>query len=93
MGMMNGFNLNPYMDLINLQSKDASQYTLAGSKISTWNDGISAWTQATDANRPTVTSSVPIFDGTDQLVRASEISATTFSLYVVFKDIGSLGTH
>jgi len=90
MGMMNGFNLNPYMDLINLQSKDASQYTLAGSKISSWNDGVSAWSQGTDANRPTLTSGTPIFDGTDQLVRASEISATTFSLYVVFKDIGSL---
>lgn len=91
MGMMAGLNLSQFMDLINLQSKDSSQFTLVGSKISSWNDGISAWVQATDANRPTLTSGVPLFDGNDQLVRSAEISATVFSLYFIFKDTGAVG--
>ena len=90
MGMMGGFNLSQYMDLANLQSKDSSQFTLVGSKISSWNDGISAWVQATDANRPTLTG-FPLFDGNDQLVRSAEISATVFSLYFIFKDTGAIG--
>lgn len=89
-----GFDINPYMDLINLHSNDASKFTLFGSKIGTWAETLPAagsWTQGTDANRPTLTSGVPIFDGvSDQLVRGSEISATTFSLYIVFKDTGAL---
>ena len=90
--MMAGLNLSQYMDLANLQSKDTSQFTLVSTKISSWDDAISAWTQGTDANRPTLTSGVPIFDGSnDQLIRASEISATIFSLYLVFKDTGSIG--
>lgn len=88
--MMAGLNLSQFMDLINLQSKDSGQFTLVGSKISSWNDGISAWVQATDANRPTLTG-FPLFDGNDQLVRSAEISATTFSLYLVFKDTGAVG--
>lgn len=85
-------DLAQYMDKINLQSKDTNQFTLAaGNKISSWNDGIAAWTQGTDANRPTLTSGVPLFDGSnDVLIRASEISATTFSLYMVFKDTGAI---
>lgn len=88
--MMAGLNLSQFMDLINLQSKDSSQFTLVGSKISSWNDGISAWVQATDANRPTLTG-FPLFDGNDQLVRSAEISATVFSLYFIFKDTGAIG--
>lgn len=92
MGMQNGIKLNQYMDLVNIHSKDTSQFTLNSDKISSWNDGISAWVQGTDANRPTLTSGVPIFDGSnDQLIRNSEISATTFSLYLVFKDTGAVG--
>jgi len=92
MGVMNGFNLAQYMDIANLHSVDTSQFTLVSTKISSWDDAISAWTQGTDANRPTLTSGVPIFDGSnDQLIRASEISATTFSLYLVFKDTGAVG--
>ncbi|NHM08013.1 hypothetical protein G4D82_12330 [Flavobacterium sp. CYK-4] len=91
MGMMNSFDLASYMDLVNLHSKDASQFTLVSSKISSWNDAISAWVQATDTARPTLTSGVPIFDGNDQLVRSAEISATSFSLYLVFKDTGAVG--
>ena len=91
MGVMNGFNLAQYMDIANLHSVDTSQFTLVSTKISAWNDGISSWVQGTDANRPTLTSGVPIFDGSnDQLIRASEISATTFSLYLVFKDTGAI---
>lgn len=92
MGMMAGINLSQYMDLVNIHSKNTSQFTLAGSNVSSWNDGISAWTQGTDANRPTLTSGVPIFDGAnDQLIRSAEISTTNFSLYLVFKDTGAVG--
>jgi len=89
--MMAGLNLSQYMDIANLHSVDTSQFTLVGSKISSWNDGISAWVQATDANRPTLTSGVPLFDGNDQLVRSAEVSATVFSLYFIFKDTGTIG--
>ena len=89
--LKNQFDLAQYMDIANLHSVDTSQFTLVGSKISSWNDGISAWVQATDANRPTLTSGVPLFDGNDQLVRSAEISATVFSLYFIFKDTGTIG--
>jgi len=92
MSMMKGVNLSQYMDLANLHSKDASQFTLVSSKISSWNDGISAWTQGTDANRPTLTGGIPIFDGSnDQVVRSAEISTTVFSMYLVLKDTGAIG--
>jgi len=80
------------MDIANLHSVDTSQFTLSGSQISSWNDAISAWVQGTDANRPTLTSGVPIFDGSnDQLIRSAEISRTEFSMYMVFKDTGAVG--
>ena len=90
-------NVNPFivMDLINLHSNDASKFTLVGgTKISTWTETINTttWNQTTDANRPLLTSSIPTFDGSnDQLIRASDVSATTFSLYIVFRNTGSLG--
>jgi len=80
------------MDIANLHSVDTSQFTLSGSQISSWNDGISAWTQGTAANRPLLTSGVPIFDGSnDQLIRAAEISRTDYSMYMIFKDTGAIG--
>lgn len=91
MGVMNGFNLAQYMDIANLHSVDTSQFTLSGAQISSWNDGISAWTQGTAANRPLLTSGVPIFDGSnDQLIRAAEISRTDYSMYMIFKDTGAI---
>lgn len=87
----NDFNLSSVMDFANLHSKDSSQFTLVGSKISSWNDGISAWVQGTDANRPTL-STFPNFDGAnDQIIRSSEISTTNFSMYLIFKDTGAVG--
>lgn len=92
MGMMQGINLSQYMDLANLQSVDTSQFTLVSTKISSWNDGLSAWVQGTDANRPTLTSGTPIFDGSnDQLIRSAQISTTNFSMYLVFRDTGAIG--
>jgi len=86
------FSLAQYMDIANLHSVDSSQFTLVSTKISSWNDAISAWVQGTDANRPTLTSGVPIFDGSnDQLIRSAEISRTEFSMYMVFKDTGAVG--
>lgn len=90
--LKNQFSLAQYMDIANLHSVDTSQFTLSGSQISSWNDGISAWTQGTAGNRPLLTSGVPIFDGSnDQLIRAAEISRTEFSMYMVFKDTGAVG--
>ena len=87
--MMAGLNLSQYMDLANLHSKDTSQFTLVSTKISAWDDAISSWVQGTDANRPTLTSGVPIFDGaSDQLIRSAEISTTVFSMYLDLKDNG-----
>jgi lysophospholipase L1-like esterase len=86
------FNIDPYMDLINLQSDSSSYFTLSGSNITEWAEiSGTKWTQSTSANRPLLTDGIPIFDGSnDQLLRASEISATTFSLYIVFKDTGAI---
>lgn len=81
------FNPDQYMDLINLKSINQNQFTLTGSSIDSWNDGISAWTN-TGTARPTLTGGIPLFDGGDQLVRASEISATSYSLYIVFRNTG-----
>lgn len=90
--LKNQFSLAQYMDIANLHSVDSSQFTLSGSQISSWNDGISAWTQGTAGNRPLLTSGVPIFDGSnDQLIRTAEISRTDFSMYMVFKDTGAVG--
>ena len=89
--LKNQFSLSQYMDIANLHSVDTSQFTLLGSQISSWNDGISAWTQGTAANRPLLTSGVPIFDGSnDQLIRAAEISRTDYSMYMIFKDTGAI---
>ena len=89
--LKNQFDLAQYMDIANLHSVDTSQFTLLGSQISSWNDGISAWTQGTAANRPLLTSGVPIFDGSnDQLIRAAEISRTDYSMYMIFKDTGAI---
>lgn len=82
------FNPDPYMDLINLKSINQSQFTLTGSSINSWDDGISAWTQGTPSAKPTLTGGIPLFDGGDQLVRAAEISATSYSLYYVFRNTG-----
>lgn len=87
------FDLNQYMDLINLESADLSYFTVAGSSISNWAEvGGTNWAQGTSLNRPTLTGGIPIFDGSnDQLIRASELNlGTQFSLYVVFKDTGAL---
>jgi len=90
--LKNQFDLAQYMDIANLHSVDTSQFTLSGSQISSWNDGISAWTQGTASNRPLLTSGVPIFDGSnDQLIRTAEISRTDYSMYMIFKDTGAIG--
>lgn len=89
--LKNQFTLAQYMDIANLHSVDASQFTLSGAQISSWNDGISAWTQGTAANRPLLTSGIPIFDGSnDQLIRTAEISRTEYSMYMIFKDTGAI---
>jgi lysophospholipase L1-like esterase len=88
-----GVDINQYMDLINLQSDNAASFTIIPTaKIGSWAEvGGTLWSQATDANRPLLTSSIPTFDGSnDQLIRASEVSATTFSLYSVFRDTGAI---
>lgn len=85
-----GFNLAQYMDLINLQSVNQSQFTLTGSSIDSWNDGISAWTQGTGTAKPTLTGGVPLFDGGDKLVRSATNNPTVYSLYILFKNTGAL---
>jgi len=83
------FNLSQYMDLVNLQSVTTSQFTLTGSSIDSWNDGISAWNGVTTA-RPTLTAGIPLFDGGDKLTRAATLNPTVYSLYVIFKNTGVL---
>jgi lysophospholipase L1-like esterase len=86
------FDPAPYLDLVNLQSINPARFTLSGSQISSWaEEGGTLWSQGTAANRPLLTGGIPIFDGSnDQLIRASEVSATTYSLYVVFRDLGAI---
>lgn len=79
------------MDLINLQSYDSSKFTLSGSKITAWTEqnGTTQWTQSTDSLRPTLTSGVPTFGGNGiTLLRATDVSATVFSLYFVVRNVG-----
>ena len=85
------FNLSQHMDLINIHSVNSSQFSLTGSSIDSWNDGISSWTSSGTA-RPTLTGGIPIFDGGDNLYRSASVTATTFSLYIIFKNTGALQT-
>jgi lysophospholipase L1-like esterase len=76
-------------DLINLQSYDAAKFTLSGSQITAWTeqDGITQWTQSVAADRPLLTGGVPTFAGSgDALVRATDVSATSFSLFCVVRN-------
>lgn len=80
-------------DLVNLQSYDASKFTLVGSKISVWADQDntkSTWVQTLDARRPTLTSGVPIFPGSGSFMQrnSGELSLTTFSAYIVLQNAG-----
>jgi lysophospholipase L1-like esterase len=79
--------------LVNLQSYDASKFTLSGSKITTWADqdgAKSTWVQPTDARRPTLTSGQPIFPSgfTFMQRNSGELSLTTFSAYIVVRNQG-----
>lgn len=80
-------------DLVNLQSYDASKFTLVGSKISVWadqNPANSAWSQGNDTRRPTLTGGVPIFPGSGSFMQrnSGELSLTTFSAYIVLRNAG-----
>lgn len=85
------FDINPLMDLINLQSDDLSKFTITSGKISAWTEenGITQWTQATDSRRPTLVSGVPTFSGANtSLLRASDVSAVNYSLYFIVRNSG-----
>lgn len=84
-----GFSLSQYMDLVNLHSVNQSQFTLTGSSIDSWNDGISAWAGIT-TGRPTLTGGIPLFDGGDKLTRSATNNPTVYSLYILFKNTGGL---
>ncbi len=80
------------MDLINLQSDNKNRINSAGGVIPHWTEvnGV-GWSQITSANRPAYTSGVPTFDGSnDTLIRQSEVKATNYSLYYVFKNTSAL---
>lgn len=84
------FNLNSLMDLINLQSNDVGKFTIIPTnKVSVWTEqnGSTTWTQGSDANRPLLDATTGVtFDATnDTLLRASDITATDYSLYVVVR--------
>lgn len=85
------FDINPLMDLINLQSDDLSKFTITSGKISAWTEenGTTQWTQATNSRRPTLVSGVPTFSGANtSLLRTSDVSAVNYSLYFVVKNSG-----
>lgn len=84
------FNLNSYMDLINLQSDPTSFFTLTGSRIISWAEvGGTLWTQSVNAARPTLISNIPNFDGSDDtLLRESNIITNNISEYLVIKNTG-----
>ena len=84
-------DLMNFMDLINLQSDDASKFTIVPTnKVSVWKEeNNTEWTQSTDANRPLLVDGV-VFDGVnDTVIRNSDLSANDYSFYCVFKFIGS----
>lgn len=81
------------MDLVNLQSYDASKFTLVGSKISVWADQDntkSTWVQPTDSRRATLTAGVPVFPGGatgSSLNRNSGVlSVVDFTAYIVYQN-------
>lgn len=96
-GVISDSVFNSRMDQLNLQSYDASFFTLASGAVSQWNDlsgsGRHA-TQGTAANRPLYNSGVITFDGSnDRLDLATEIDLTQFTLYLVCKKTSSLATQ
>jgi lysophospholipase L1-like esterase len=79
--------------LVNLQSYNASKFTLVGSKISAWADqdaAKSSWSQGLDARRPTLTAGQPIFPGAGSFMQrnSGELALTTFSAYIVVRNQG-----
>ena len=77
-------------DLINLQSYDASKFTLSGSNITAWTEqnGSTQWTRSASPY-PTLNSGVPTFAGSGTaLERSADVSATTYSLYAVTRLTG-----
>lgn len=86
----NGSQFDPdsYFDLLNFQAFHSSQFTLSGSKITTWNDGLgNILTQGTDAARPTLTAGIPLFDGGDTMAMSSDKNlGSVYSLYIIFRN-------
>lgn len=84
-----GFNLDSYMDVLNLQSATSNDMTIgAGNRISSWRDTPgNDFLQGTDSSRPTLTSGVPLFDGGDTMAMASDLNiGSVYSLYFVFRN-------
>ncbi len=83
------FNINDYMDVLNLQSDNPSNYTVVSGGVSQWNDlsgNNNHAVQVTGSARPTNSSGVFTFDSGDSLVLTNEIQRSVFSLYFVIKN-------
>lgn len=88
------FNPDPYFDLLNLQSNSDGNFINVSGAVSQWTDlspsGRNA-TQGTAGARPLYNSGLITFDGSDDaLALAADISFTTGSVYILFRNNGAL---
>lgn len=84
-----GFDISPFMDLLNLQSDNVNNFVNVSGAISQWTDispALNHATQPTSGLRPLYNSGEPKWDGSGSfLALTNEIGLSTFSLYIVFK--------
>lgn len=88
------FNPDQHFDLLNLQSNSASNFILSGNDVTQWSDISGAGrhaTQSTAGAKPDYNSGLITFDGSDDaLALAADISLTTGSVYILFRNNGAL---
>lgn len=88
------FDPDQYFDLLNLQSNSASNFILSGNDVTQWTDISGAGrnaTQSTAGAKPDYNSGLITSDGLDDyLALAADISLTTGSVYILFRNNGAL---
>lgn len=91
------FDLDAQMDVLNLQSNSAANFTTSSGKVTQWNDlsgNARHATQSNDTYRPLYNGGEILFDGTnDALQIPAEVTLSTFSFYAVVKSTDITNTQ